>query len=336
MSKADGKRILIFGGWFGSRNAGDEAILLGCKKVLERAIPGARIFAHSTDPAYTRDVCGVEPVFAPQDAHFLNKLRALVRAYRSMDLFLVSGGTPILDSRYAGRAFHFGVPLLFGVPMVFFGIGTKRIESRYGRWFYRTVLRRAKYISVRDPGVREYLAAMGIRAAMALTADSAICVDSEQGPAVERILVDAGLDPARPLVAICPIFLSDDPVRHYHDAIPGERRQNAYRCLAQLADHLIDSGRQVVFMAMHPLEPGDDHVAIREVRGQMRQSAPLLEPVDDPRRVAGLLGRMDMVVGMRLHAIVLASSRGVPVVAIDVEMKVRSYMEYLAMEGYCP
>ena len=75
MSKADGKRILVFGGWFGSRNAGDEAILLGCKKVLERAIPGARIFAHSTDPAYTRDVCGVEPVFAPQDTHFLNKLR---------------------------------------------------------------------------------------------------------------------------------------------------------------------------------------------------------------------------------------------------------------------
>ena len=37
MSKADGKRILVFGGWFGGRNAGDEAILLGCKKVLERA-----------------------------------------------------------------------------------------------------------------------------------------------------------------------------------------------------------------------------------------------------------------------------------------------------------
>ncbi|MHA1943739.1 MAG: polysaccharide pyruvyl transferase family protein [Candidatus Thorarchaeota archaeon] len=335
MTAEVGKRILIFGGWFGSRNAGDEAILLALKHLLEEAIPGARIFAHSIDPEYTRRVCGVEPVFAPRNARFPGKALALMRAYRSMDLFVVSGGTPIFDYFFASRAFHLGVPLMSRIPMVFFGIGVKPVRSRYGKWFYRHVLKRAKYISARDPNVRERLEAMGVDRKIDLTADSAICLPSSPDREAEESLCRAGLDLDQPIVGICPIFLSDNFRDHYHEPVPRGRREAAYQHLADLADRLITTGRQVVFLPMHQVPPDDDCAVIQEIRERMQRSAPALKPDEDPSLVTNLLGRMDMVVGMRLHSVLLASSRHVPVCAIGFDMKVGSFMDYLSMGRYC-
>ncbi|MCP5110107.1 MAG: polysaccharide pyruvyl transferase family protein, partial [bacterium] len=80
--------------------------------------------------------------------------------YRDVDLFVVSGGTPIFDYYLLSRAFHFGVPLASGVPIALLGTGLKPIRSGFGRWFYRNILERARYIAVRDPEVREHISAV--------------------------------------------------------------------------------------------------------------------------------------------------------------------------------
>jgi len=54
-------RFAVFGGWFGSGNLGDDAILIGLRKVLERVFPRVEIVTLSTDPAHTRRVCGSYP-----------------------------------------------------------------------------------------------------------------------------------------------------------------------------------------------------------------------------------------------------------------------------------
>lgn len=329
-----GRRILVFGGWFGSRNAGDEAILVALRDALARAEPGASICAHTIDPEFTRSVTGVEPVFAPQDTHFVGKALALLRAYRAADVFLVSGGTPIFDYYYASRAFHLGIPLLLGKPMVWVGIGTKPVTSRFGRWFYRTILQRARYISVRDPDVGERLRAMGVTRQIALTADSAISTE----PASDRVddlLREAGLDPMAPTTALCPIYLSDDHRSHYHEPVGDDTRERSYAALASLADRLVDAGRQVVFLPMHRVAPDDDREVIRSIQARMRHMVPLLEPSEDPREVMGVLARMALVVAMRLHALVLASACEVPVTGIAFDVKVRTYMDYLGMADYC-
>jgi polysaccharide pyruvyl transferase WcaK-like protein len=330
-----GRRILVFGGWFGSRNAGDEAILAALEHLVAEAEPGCRVLAHSIDPEYTRATCGVEPVFAPPGRSRLGKAWALLRAYRSADVFLVSGGTPIFDYFYASRAFHLGIPLLLGKPMVWVGIGTKPVTSRFGRWFYRSLLARARYVGVRDPEVAQRLRAMGVARPLEVTADSAVCLEPDASAPAAALLADAGLDPAAPTIALCPIHLSDDYRRHYHEPVPRATREAAYAALATLADHLVDSGRQVAFLPMHRVAPDDDREAIREVQRRMRHAAPLLLPPEEPRAVAALLGQMALLVGMRLHALVLASARGVPVVGIGFDTKVGSYMDYLGMGDYC-
>ena len=35
--------VLVYGGWFGSGNLGDEAILIGVRKILEEHLPETRL-----------------------------------------------------------------------------------------------------------------------------------------------------------------------------------------------------------------------------------------------------------------------------------------------------
>ena len=328
------KKILIFGGWFGSRNAGDEAILLGLKALLEEAFPGCRIYAHSIDADYTREVCGVEPVFAPQERSFPAKAWALASGYRNMDLFVVSGGTPIFDYYLLSRAFHFGVPLASGVPIALLGTGLKPIRSGFGKWFYRNILERARYIAVRDPEVREHLRDMGLEGDVEVTADSAICMAPAPAEEARAQFVAAGVEPDRPIVAVSPIFLSARYQEHFHEPVPEARRTYAYESLARLADHQVEQGRQVVFIPMHQVKPDDDREPIGFVHERMRRPAVVMEPPEEPRLVASLVQNVDMMVGMRLHSLVLATAGAVPTVAIGFDMKVGGYMRHLGMPEY--
>lgn len=328
------KKILIFGGWFGSRNAGDEAILLGLKGLLEEAFPGCRIYAHSIDADYTREVCGVEPVFAPREKSFPAKAWALASGYRDVDLFVVSGGTPIFDYYLLSRAFHFGVPLASGVPIALLGTGLKPIRSGFGKWFYRNILERARYIAVRDPEVLEHLRGMGLESAVDVTADSAICMAPAPAREARALFTAAGLDPDRPLVGVCPIYLSARYQEHFHEPVPEERRTYAYESLARLADHQVEQGRQVVFIPMHQVPPDDDREPIGFVKSRMRHGAVVLEPPEEPRLVAALVQNVDLLLGMRLHSLVLATSGAAPTVAIGFDMKVGGFMRHLGMEEY--
>jgi polysaccharide pyruvyl transferase WcaK-like protein len=328
-------RILIFGGWFGSRNAGDEAILLGLNRLLEKAFPDCMVYAHSIDPGYTKAVCGIEPISAPPERSLLRKAYSLASAYRSMDLVVVSGGTPIFDYRLLSRAFHFAVPILSGIPIAFVGVGLKPVRSRRGKWLFNQVLKRAVYVGARDPEVIDHLRQMGFDGDIELTADSAIVMESGPASEARALMTSAGVDLGKPIVAIAPIYLSADYKSHYHEPVPLARREYSYASLARVADHQIEQGRQVIFIPMHQLPPDDDREIIRSVRQQMIGRALVLEPPEDPRVVSALLRQADMLIGMRLHSLVLAASGGVPSVAIGFDTKVGGFMRYLGIGEYC-
>jgi polysaccharide pyruvyl transferase WcaK-like protein len=48
-----------------------------------------------------------------------------------------------------------------------------------------------------------------------------------------------------------------------------------------------------------------------------------------------ILEHADMLIGMRLHSLVLATATGVPSVAIGFDMKVGGFMRYLGIGEYC-
>jgi len=111
------------------------------------------------------------------------------------------------------------------------------------------------------------------------------------------------------------------------DAAAHARRSAAfYALLARAADHLItEHGARVLFV---PFWPGRDDAIAATVRTQMRhpEAAVLLDAPLSPPQARALLGAMDLVVAMRLHALIFAATAGVPVLGFSYAQKVPAFL----------
>ncbi|MDQ2806249.1 MAG: polysaccharide pyruvyl transferase family protein, partial [Chloroflexota bacterium] len=111
-------------------------------------------------------------------------------------------------------------------------------------------------------------------------------------------------------------------------AAHGRRAAAFYGQLAAAADHLIERyGVQVLFV---PFWPGRDDAIAAQVQGQMRYAAhatgyslPLT-----PAQARALLGTMDLVVAVRLHALIFAAAAGVPGIGFAYARKIRGFMAH--------
>ena len=59
----------------------------------------------------------------------------------------------------------------------------------------------------------------------------------------------------------------------------------------------------------------------------------ILEPMTDGAALCGLMGMMELVVAMRLHALVFACARQTRVAAISYDPKVSGFMSYLGSDS---
>ena len=101
---------------------------------------------------------------------------------------------------------------------------------------------------------------------------------------------------------------------------------------AQAAQWLYDmQGLVPVFFAM---EPARDLRAMDQVIAQLHCPSLRLCPPDTDAKMIGLFRRMDIVISMRLHALVFAAGQGVPLLGIVYDPKVDGFLEYLGQRNY--
>ena len=326
-------KIIVFGGWFGSRNLGDDAILIGLREILSQVLPDVEIAAFSSDPGYTMRVCGVGAVPRQSPRSMLRRgaaagVSSYLSAFNEADACLVSGGTPIYDYGHLTRSFYFGFPRLLGKQLFCFGIGAKPILSRTGRRLIRLMLRQACLISTRDELSRAILKEVRVGKPIRVTGDSSLFMEPPEPEAGLRKLAQSGIDVTRPMVAICPRVLSMDYRAHYHEELTAAAISSIRLTVARAANHLAEEGYEVVFLSMHTVPPDDDRKEIEAIAGLMRRGEPRVAGVGLlPQEAMAMLGRMELVVGLRLHSLIFAAAQGVPVVTVDYDSKIRGFME---------
>ena len=129
-------------------------------------------------------------------------------------------------------------------------------------------------------------------------------------------------------VVICPRFLSSDNRSHYHDPVREDGAASIRLGLARLADTLLREGRQVLFVPFHAAEGDNDMREIGVVRAAMRErGAAVLDHTPSPAAAASLLGSASLVVGLRLHSLILAASLSVPVVSVGYDEKIAGFLD---------
>jgi polysaccharide pyruvyl transferase WcaK-like protein len=279
------------------------------------------VVALSSDPAQTRSTCGVE------SARLQSPRECLLRGYgafEGVDAVLVTGGTPFYDWDYASRLIHMGLARR-NLPLACFGVGAKRIESPHGRLITRLLLSGAVRVSARDDVSRRRLGSFvnGV----SLTGDSALCMEPSH-VGLRDALRGAGVEPVGEVVVICPRELSPQNKAHYHDPASSSLIASIRQNTARLADHLLDEGYAVIFLPMHCAVGDDDANEIRQIRGLMKGTPLVVSEPLPPRTTAAFLGSVSLVVGFRLHSLILAASQGVLVISVGYDEKIRGFLEY--------
>ncbi len=320
--------VLVYGGWFGSGNLGDEAILIGVRKILEEHLPEAELMALSIDPEYTERKCGVEAVKLESPRTVIKNRKVYFDLFRKTDACIVTGGTPFYDYGHLSRIIHMGLPSINEKKLICFGVGSKPITSFKGREITKRLLRYALLISTRDQPSKDILRGMlrNARSRMAprlnLTGDSGLFLDSS-----------VGVHGKRNTVFFCPRRLIDSNKKLFHEKIDTPTISRVRHMQAIAADSLVELGYDVVFMPFHTVHPDNDLEEIRVIRNLMKRDAQVIPRPDSPEKGLRMISESAMVVGMRLHSLVLAASCGVPFTSIDYDIKIGGFMDHMGLDG---
>lgn len=295
-------RVLL-SGYYGFANAGDEAVLAGLVLSLRAIDPHLEVTVLSINPRETEQTHGVQAVhrFRPQEL-----LPALART----DLLISGGGSLLQDVTSAhGILYYLGVVRLaqiLGKRTMFGAQGMGPLRRARSRTLVAHVANRLDAVTVRDPQSAELLHTIG----------------------VNRPSIEVAADPA--LLLGPDTFSSPIPSTYGVALRPWHGQETLAARLADACRATLPQARPVLF----PMQPQtDSHIAEQFARlSHQQERARLVLPGAGLAALTLAIGECEMMVGMRLHALILAAAAGVPSVALSYDPKVTAFMAQSGQE----
>jgi polysaccharide pyruvyl transferase CsaB len=302
---------IVISGYYGFTNAGDEAMLAAMIEAFTDLEPNIKITVISGNPEDTRRRHGVHAVYRlnyPEIARILSK----------SDL-LISGGGSLLQDVTSDRSLYYYLSIVMlakklGKPVMLYAQGIGPVRGSLGKNAMRVIGNMVDLITVRDEGSRLELQRLGVsKPPVHVTADPVLAmhpVDREMG---RSILRRYGAEGAAPLVGIS--------VREWKEWTYFKG------ILAHTADHVIEQyGARVVFL---PMQWPDDFEAARKIAARMKKKATVLQEEYTTSELLSLVGNLDILIGIRLHALIFAAVMHVPMIGISYDPKIDRFMETL-------
>lgn len=294
---------IVISGYYGFNNTGDEAVLDSVISGIRKDHPHASITVLSADPGRTSKQYGVRSIRR-------TSLYSIIREIKGCDLLISGGGSLFQDatSRFS-VIYYLGIiwiAVFFGIKFAVFGQGYGPVKGRLNIWLISKTLNSASSITLRDERSLKDLRAIGVTVPPA-----AVCADPvfrlEQA-GISNIISEEDLEiEKRQVIGVC----LRAPVKK--DATFPKRIAGALDAV---------SSRQGTDMLFIPFQLPEDAEFCAEVSALMKSKTDMITREHTPREILGLIGTLDLIIGMRLHSLIMAASAFVPSVAIDYDPKV--------------
>lgn len=299
-------------GYFGFANAGDEAVLAGLVYGLRKAGYSEPLTVLSANPAYTEREHGVQAI--PRTG-----LQFIWRAMRRARLFVLGGGSLLQDVTSARSiVYYLGMHALArraGCRIAWIGQGIGPLCRSWARRWVARAAEGAETIVVRDPASADLLREMGV-SRVEVGADLSFLLPSADIEYGWQVLQGAGACRDDALIALAPrrwAGAEADVGALLADLMQYARREWSARAL---------------LLAMQAERDGE---VVREVAAKVSGAVVLSQPLS-VRDVQGVLACCQIVIGVRLHALMLAAASGIPALAVSYDPKVRAFWQQVAAE----
>lgn len=301
---------ILISGYYGFANAGDEAMLTAIIESLRQREANAELTVLSGNPEDTAAKHQVRSVYR------FNPLSVL-QAMRKADLILSGGGSLLQDVTSQRSLFYYlsiiGLGKLLGKKVMLFAQGIGPIRAKWARNLTSLVCNKVDVITVRDKESAAELVEMGVeQSKVIITADSVLSLKPVAKDGGRDLLQKAGLDLTRPIIGIA--------VRPWSGDSP------CFQVLANAVAKLQQRyGAQLLLL---PLQYSVDLKACEKLRKalQSQKNVFLLHGKYTTEEFLSIIGNFDLLIGMRLHALVFAAVMQTPVLAIAYDPKVVSFI----------
>jgi len=305
---------ILISGYYGFGNVGDEAVLEAVVGELRRRDPQAEITVLSASPTLTAELAKIKAI--PR----YHLLKVLYEIFQT-DIFL-SGGGSLFQDVTSSRSFWYYLFLVFLAcgfrkKVVIFAQGFGPLRRKINRLFARLILNQAMLITVRDEEAYQEMRKLGINSTrLHLTADPTFLLAFETGEG-RKILSLEGVSLNQPLLGIS--------VRRFSKNL--ELEDKVFKVLAQVIDYLVRTYHyQPVFL---PFQCPEDMGEISRVMSYMSQRAKMIFRICRPQEMLAVISQLDLLLGMRLHAIIFATVSATPCLALAYDPKVSGLMKDL-------
>ena len=304
-------------GAYGRGNAGDDAILEAIVTELRQIDPDLPIWVLSRNPDDTRLTYRVNSIYTFAFPRFLRRM-GKTRLY-------INGGGSLMQDVTSHRSLWFYLFTIsaakrLGCQVMMYGCGIGPIHSPANRRRAAKVLQKSvDAITLRDTHSREELEDMGVtNPEIILSADPTVILPAAPEQVVDGILESQGIDPRGRYIGFA---LRPWPGFEEKAALFGAAADYAYE----------KYGLIPVFL---PIERRLDVGAARLAAQHMKAPHYILPETGSSDHTIGLFARMQVVVSMRLHALVFAAGQGVPLVGVVYDQKISSFLSYIGQDLY--
>lgn len=306
------REYVVISGYYGFDNLGDEAILEQLIAEVQRLVPDkSKIVVLSQNPEKTQAVFGVTAVNRW-------KILDLRPVFSRAKLFISGGGGLFQDSSSVKSVvYYFALAMMAkacGAPMVIYAQGVGPLRHPLSVMLTRMAMTSAREIAVRDSDSVNLLKSWGLQHAR-LTADPVWCLQESELPDKMQSAIE-NLPAERFLLGLSlreSPYVSKSMVEKFAESMAQAAPANAVLLPLELQ---IKQDRDLL----------QAFCAVWKARGLEVLTLDYTS-LERPSQWISLLSKLDLVAGMRFHALLMALKSGVPCVGLAYDPKVSYLMK---------
>lgn len=322
-------------GNYGNNNQGDEAILEGILNQLTNRFPVTReeLLVFTNSPEQTKEKFGVQV----RKLYYKKKtapttLLATVRKHRSvireLDLLIIGGGGILMDL-YTHSLVLFGmygkIARYTKTPYVIFSAGAGPIETVKGKVILRSLVNQAELVTVRDKASVDVLKSIGVNRDISVIADPAFYVQPPESKKTveEEKTIQVG-------VTAVPYFHAD-----YWPTEDKEKYENYVTGMVKNLESLLQASPKIrinFFATKHP----QDTAVSKDIKNRIPSNnrCKVYDVRLDQSEILKKLKEQDIVIGTRLHSLILALVVQKPIIGVAYHHKVKDFMNDIGCQDY--
>ncbi|WP_158736859.1 polysaccharide pyruvyl transferase family protein [Alteribacillus sp. YIM 98480] len=319
-------------GNYGHNNNGDEAILSGLLHQLTSTgqVEKEDIVVFSNDPSNTKARYGIAsfPLLYKEGSVLKSGVKTVKESRKIMkqlDLLIIGGGGLLMDMYKRDAPLYSVLGLtgkLSGCRVAVHGVGAGPITTTTGKFFIKRLLQAASSVAVRDEKSKQLLKEIGVQKSVEVIYDPAFSVPVKEPHQRTSSIQKVG-------VTAVPYFS-----QQYWPTPNIEKYEGYLNGMAASLDRLItEKGVEVTFFSTK--YPEDVQVT-KDIAAKMHQQkhCRIIEDNLPPEDIVNTASTQDLIIGTRLHSLILSVNAQTPVIGVEYHKKVKDFMSEIEKEPY--